>query len=153
MQVRVITGSSDGTVQIFDRISSQILQVFQPKSIGTIVELTSVGDMLSADSSVLASVAALPNVHCPSIYTVQVQLLHTLANSMLIVPRGQRAFVIHVEGTVLQTFQIKLQQKQVTDIVAITVSVLLISCNTFVFACCYAANPMHFAIIFASATR
>ena len=97
-QLCVVTSSADGTVRIWNAKTSEVLRVFRPVSLGD--SLTAAGASLVVDHrSDLTSAAG----GCPAIHTVL--QLHTPSDSMIIVPRGLRAFLVNSHGTVLRTFE------------------------------------------------
>lgn len=92
----VVTGSADGTVRIFDGKTSETLRILKPKSLG--LRLSEVNTSLLADEQSDDSAAS------PSIQTVL--FLHTPAHTMVVVPRGRRAFLVAISsGIVLRTFE------------------------------------------------
>lgn len=99
----VITGSGDGTVRIWNGKTADIIHVLRPISIGQQQSvLSKVGDTV-----------CIPNYHL-SINSVEsnsptinsVLFLHTPNDTMIIVPRGQRAFLINCTGHVIMTYDI-----------------------------------------------
>lgn len=97
-QLRVLTGSADGTVRVWDGKSSEVMHVLRPISLGN--------DVSSAGSSILmdhqtdsSSEGGSPNVHT-------ILPLHTPSLSMIIVPRGRRAFLSDYRGRVIRTFDV-----------------------------------------------
>ena len=94
----VVTSSADGTVRTWNAKTSEVMRVFRPVSLGD--SLTPVGASLVVDhrSDLTSAAGGSPAVH-------SVLLLHTPADSMIIVPRGLRAFLVNFHGTVLRTFE------------------------------------------------
>ena len=94
----VVTSSADGTVRIWNAKTSEVMRVFRPVSLGD--SLTTVGASLVVDhrSDLTSAAGGSPAVH-------SVLLLHTPAYSMIVVPRGLRAFLVNSHGTVLRTFE------------------------------------------------
>lgn len=95
-QLRVLTGSADGTVRVWDGKSSEVMHVLRPVSLGN--DISSAGSSIlmdhQADSS---SEGGSPNVH-------SVIPLHTPSACMIIVPRGRRAFLSDYRGRVVRSF-------------------------------------------------
>lgn len=94
--LRVVTGSADGTARIWDGKSSQILHVLRPMSLGR--------DLTERGTSIVQKLAEdSPHDACPNLHTTI--SLHTPVDSIILVPRGQRAFLVSVlTGVVLQTY-------------------------------------------------
>lgn len=97
-QLNVVTSSADGTVRIWDAKTSEVVRVLRPISLGE--SLTGAGASAVVDHrSDLTSGAG----GCPAIHTVL--CLHTPDDTMIIVPRGLRAFLINFHGMVIRTFE------------------------------------------------
>jgi WD40 repeat-containing protein SMU1 len=96
-QLRVVTGSADGTVRVWDGKSAEIMYVLRPASMGS--KLSVAGSSVVLETRVEAAVdeGTSPNVH-------SVLSLHTPAQSLIIVPRGTRAFLVTLNGLVVRTF-------------------------------------------------
>lgn len=97
-QLIVVTAGGDGAIRLWDHVSQEVLRVLRPISLG--VALTATGSSIIADATTQASeqVAGAPAVH-------SVLPLHTPSSSMIVVPRGHRAFLIDFSGAVLRIFQ------------------------------------------------
>lgn len=97
-QLRVITGSADGTIRIWDGKTAEVIRVLRPVSLGD--DISSSGSFIlmdhQADSS---SEGGSPNIHT-------VLSLHRPNNSVMIVPRGSRAFLVTYQGLVVRTYDI-----------------------------------------------
>ena len=97
-QLRVISGSADGTVRVWDGKSAEVMHVLRPVSLGN--EISTAGSSIlmdhQADSS---SEGGSPNVH-------SVLPLHTPSMSMIIVPRGRRAFLSDHSGRIVRIFDV-----------------------------------------------
>jgi WD40 repeat-containing protein SMU1 len=102
-QLRVITGSADGTTRIWDGKAAEIIRVLRPSSLGD--ELSCPGSSVlmdyQADSS---SEGGSPNIHT-------VLSLHTPNNCLMIVPRGSRAFLVTYRGLVVHTYDVDAPDK------------------------------------------
>ena len=94
--LRVVTSSADGTARVWDGKSSEILYVLQPHSLGPSLTEKGMSVLQKMDSPI---VDACPNLH-------SVIPLHTPTDSILLVPRGNRAFIVTLAGVVLQTFSV-----------------------------------------------
>jgi len=97
-QLRVLTGAADGTVRVWHGKSSEVLHVLRPVSLGN--------DISTAGSSILmdhqtdsSSEGGSPNVN-------SLLPLHTPNMTMIIVPRGSRAFLCDYRGRVVRTFDV-----------------------------------------------
>jgi WD40 repeat-containing protein SMU1 len=95
-QLRVITGSADGTTRIWDGKTAEVMRVLRPVSLGDEISCSGSSIMMDhqTDSS---SEGGSPNIHT-------VFSLHTPSNCMMIVPRGSRAFLVTYRGLVVRTF-------------------------------------------------
>jgi WD40 repeat-containing protein SMU1 len=94
--LRVVTGSADGTCRIWDGKSSEILVVLRPFSLGA--------SMTKQGTSIVQKLDA-PNVDgCPNLFSVIP--LHSPPECMILVPRGQRAFMVSLTGVVMQTYDV-----------------------------------------------
>ena len=111
-QLRVVTGSADGTARIWDGKTSEVIHVLRPISLGSDLSVAGTSIVMDhqADSS---SEGGSPNVH-------SVLPLHTPSQSVIIVPRGSRAFLVTYRGLVVRTFDIETSAGNV--FVAATVS-------------------------------
>lgn len=95
----VVTGSGDGTVRLFDRKSLDVLRIFRPVSLGVASSLSAAGSSILTDpKSTTAADGGSPAIH-------SVIQLHTPASTMILVPRGYRAFLVNYVGAVLRVFQ------------------------------------------------
>ena len=94
--LRVVTSSADGTARVWDGTSSEILYVLQPHSLGSSLSEKGMSVLQKMESPI---VEACPNLHSAI-------PLHTPTDSMLLVPRGHRAFIVTLAGVVLQTFNV-----------------------------------------------
>lgn len=95
--VWVVTGSADGTARVWDGKSADLIRVFRPVSLGptdlwsgTGASIVQTGDAPSDSGS--------PNMH-------SVIPIHTPARSVVLVPRGRRAFLVSMQGIVIQTYE------------------------------------------------
>ena len=102
--LRVVTSSADGTARIWDGKTSEILHVLQPHSLGTSLTEKGMSVLQKMDSSI---VEACPNLHLAI-------PLHTPIDSILLVPRGHRAFIVTLTGAVLQTYSVPVKSILVT---------------------------------------
>ena len=109
----VVTASGDGTVRLFNARSSETLKVMRPVSLGK-NNLSQVGSSIVIDAPQATSDTSAPAMHT-------VLQLHTPANTMILVPRGIRAFLVNEKGIVLQTYQSADSAKDIV-FVAATVS-------------------------------
>ena len=103
LQLLVITASGDGTVRIWDGKTMDTISVFRPISVG-------LRNMLSHANTSIATIdierlnQTASNEGSPTIHTIL--KLHTPIDTMIIVPRGQRAFMVDVAtGRVLRTYE------------------------------------------------
>jgi WD40 repeat-containing protein SMU1 len=93
--LRVITSSADGTARIYSGKTSEVLLVVRPFSLGT--------HMTEAGTSIVQKMGDTPNVEgSPNLHTVIP--LHTPAETIVLVPRGSRAFLVSLTGVVLRIF-------------------------------------------------
>jgi len=97
-QLSVVTSSADGTVRIWNAKTSEVLRVFRPISLGTALTPKGASVIVDHRSDLTSAAGGSPAIHT-------VLQLHTPADSMVVVPRGQRAFLVDYHGTVLRTFQ------------------------------------------------
>lgn len=93
----VVTGSADGTVKISDGKTLEVMKVFRPVSLGKV--LSNEGSSILADRNFDCSADS----GSPGIHTVI--LMYSPANTLLIVPRGIRAFLVDFDGTVLRIYE------------------------------------------------
>lgn len=117
-QLVVITASGDGSVRIWDGKTTDLLYLLKPISLGLRNSLSRAGSSIVAANVERANNTASegsPTVH-------SVLKLHTPANTMILVPRGLRAFLVNYRGTVLRTFQDESSDAKETVFVAATVS-------------------------------
>jgi hypothetical protein len=88
-------------VRVFDRSTAQILKVFHPHPRSTPdhdMEMGWTRDGITASTpSSLSAMGSLEMIHT-------VQVLHTPSNTLLVVSRGPKAFLIHVDGPVVQAY-------------------------------------------------
>lgn len=85
----IVTGSADGTVRIWDGKTAEILRVLNPVvATGPSAVLT-----ISQESGVTTD----SNIHT-------VIHLHTPTNSMIVIPRGPKAYLITYSGVIVRTF-------------------------------------------------
>ena len=98
--LRVITSSADGTARKWDGKSAECTSVLRPMSLG-LDQLTANGSSIVINPSDAASVesSGSPNVH-------SLIRLHTPAQSMILVPRGSRAFLVTENGRVVRTYDV-----------------------------------------------
>jgi WD40 repeat-containing protein SMU1 len=96
-QLLVVTGSADGTVRLWDGKTSDVVRVLRPISLGS--SLTGAGTSIVVDHQADASAeGGSPTIH-------SVLRLHTPPNTMIVVPRGLRAFLVNYSGVVLRVFE------------------------------------------------
>jgi WD40 repeat-containing protein SMU1 len=96
-QLLVVTGSADGTVRLWDGKTSDVVRVLRPISLGS--SLTGPGTSIVVDHQADASAeGGSPTIH-------SVMRLHTPPNTMIVVPRGLRAFLVNYSGVVLRVFE------------------------------------------------
>ena len=107
-QLVVVTSSGDGSVRLWNGTTTDCLRVLQPVSLigrdhhrlsarGASI-VTSGTDRGASSSGADGDGTTSPAIH-------SVHPLHTPADSLIVVPRGVRAFLVDYSGTVLQTFQ------------------------------------------------
>jgi len=92
-QLVVLTASGDGTVRIWNGQTADMLRILQPVSLGKHLSA-------SGASIVLAEMSTTDR---PAIHGLHP--LHTPTDTMVVVPRGVRAFLVDYSGVILQTFQ------------------------------------------------
>lgn len=96
--VRVVTTSADGTTRIWDSKSAECMFILRPLSLG---------DHLSEyGSSVLIHAGDAMSVESNSPNVIAAIRLHTPPQSMILVPRGSRAFLVTESGSVLRVFDV-----------------------------------------------
>jgi WD40 repeat-containing protein SMU1 len=96
--LRVVTSSADGTARKWDGKSAECISVLRPMSLGD--HLTASGSSIVINPGDATSAeSGSPNVH-------SVIPLHTPAQSMIMVPRGSRAFLVAENGRVLRAFDV-----------------------------------------------
>jgi WD40 repeat-containing protein SMU1 len=87
----VVTGSGDGTVRMWDGKTADVIHVLRP----TTSAVAGSSLVVDATSNGVPESAAIHSIlH-----------LHTPASTMVIVPRGNQAYLVTYTGTVLRTFQ------------------------------------------------
>ena len=102
LQLLVITASGDGTVRIWDGKTMDTISVFRPVSVGLRSMLSQVHTSIATiDIDRLNQTAS--NEGSPTIHSVL--KLHTPRDSLIIVPRGQRAFLVDYTGRVQRIFE------------------------------------------------
>ena len=96
--VGVVTTSADGTTRIWDSKSAECISILRPLSLGDHLSengssvLIHAGEAMSVESNSPNVNAAIP--------------LHTPPQSMIMVPRGSRAFLVTESGRVLRVFDV-----------------------------------------------
>jgi len=96
--LRVFTASADGTTRIWDGKSAECITILRPTSLGE--QLTDIGSSILIHMGDASSAeSGSPNVH--SLFS-----LHTPVQSMIMVPRGRRAFLVSENGRVLRIFDV-----------------------------------------------
>ncbi len=85
----VVTASADGTVSVWDGRSAELLRVLDPVS-------------ASGPSAVVSLSREGASTSGKNIHTVL--RLHTPANSMVVIPRGPKAYLVTCSGALLRTF-------------------------------------------------
>lgn len=118
IELVVITASGDGSVRIWDGKTTDVLFVLKPISFGLRNSLSKTGSSIVTADVERANTTASEG--SPTMHSVL--RLHTPANSMILVPRGQRAFLVNYRGTVLRTFHDDSSDAQDKVLVAATVS-------------------------------
>ena len=91
----VVTASGDGTVRLWNGKSSETIRVLRPVSLGK--KLSQVGSSVVVDPLSSPEGDGSPGVHT-------VIPLHTPANTIILISRGVRAFLVNFSGTVLRTY-------------------------------------------------
>jgi WD40 repeat-containing protein SMU1 len=97
-QLCVVTSSADGTVRLWNAKTSEALRVFRPVSLGDSMSVKGSSLVVDHRSDLTSGAGGSPAVHT-------VLHLHTPADSMIVVPRGLRAFLVDYHGTVWRTFE------------------------------------------------
>lgn len=85
----IVTASADGTIMVWDGRSAELLRSLNPSSSSGSSAIVS----LSRDSATTSDI----NVHT-------VLHLHTPRNSMIVIPRGPKAYLMTYSGDILRTF-------------------------------------------------
>jgi len=98
----VITASGDGTVRLWDTKSLDPIRVFRPVSTGPATHLSRVGSSLLASSR---SADASSSEAGPAPAVVALLKLHTPPDTMVVVPRASRTYLVDNSGTVLRVFE------------------------------------------------
>jgi WD40 repeat-containing protein SMU1 len=102
VRLLVITASGDGTARIWDGKTMDTISVLRPVSLGLRNMLTQVNTSIATiDIEQLNQTAS--NEGSPTIHTIL--KLHTPINTMIIVPRGPRAFMVDFSGRVIRIFE------------------------------------------------
>ena len=91
---QVITASGDGTVRIFDGVTSACLKLMRPVSSGLLKS--------SVGSSILIDSAAEISADSSSIHSIIP--LHSPNGTFVICPRGPRIFLMNMGGIILRAF-------------------------------------------------
>ena len=112
----VVSGSTDGSVRVYDSSSTQLLYSLRPVSFGRSV--SQVGTSIVADAK--SHLSQIDDGNSPSVHSVFA--LHTPADAFLVVPRGPIAFLVSTRGQVLRTFALEESSKSERTIVAASVS-------------------------------
>ncbi|CAB9499007.1 repeat-containing protein SMU1 [Seminavis robusta] len=94
-QLNVVTSSADGTVRIWSAKTLQVIRALRPVSLGDVLSAVKTSVTVNQQSDLTSG--GSPAIH-------SVLYLHTPADTMIIVPRGKRAFLVNFQGTVLRTF-------------------------------------------------
>lgn len=100
-ELLVITASGDGSIRLWNGKTAEIMHVFKPVSVGPRSSLSKPGSSIVVASSTdtISDNAQYPIIH-------SVLKLHTPKQSMIVVPRGVRAFLVeNPSGRVVRTFQ------------------------------------------------
>jgi WD40 repeat-containing protein SMU1 len=100
----VVTSSGDGTVRLWNAKSSETIRVLRPQSLGKLLSVV-------GSSIVVDHMTSVGDERSPVVHTVVP--LHTPINTMIVVPRGMRAFLVNYQGVVLQTFSADIAQGKV----------------------------------------
>ncbi len=85
----IVTGSADGTVRIWDGKTAEILRVLNP--------VVATGPSAVLTISQQSGVTTDSNIHT-------VIHLHTPTNSMVVIPRGPKAYLLTYNGVIVRTF-------------------------------------------------
>jgi WD40 repeat-containing protein SMU1 len=92
----IVTASGDGTVRLYGNASLDAIRILRPALLGD--STVNVGTSIIADPHRLdADAAGSTTIH-------SVLHMHTPASTMIIVPRGDRAFMVSYLGDVVRTF-------------------------------------------------
>jgi WD40 repeat-containing protein SMU1 len=101
----IVTASSDGAVRIWDRSSQDLIRTLRPMSMSVVGNKSSTSSLLGSSMVVADAVASAGNDHAVGSPPIQAVLeLHTPPGTMIVVPRGPRAFLVDLAGTVLRVF-------------------------------------------------
>mmetsp|Transcript_17638 Transcript_17638/g.38436 ORF Transcript_17638/g.38436 Transcript_17638/m.38436 type:complete len:669 (-) Transcript_17638:65-2071(-) len=95
---RVVTALADGSVQIFDHGSGDCIKLLRP----SVSEKE--GSSIAVDNQGAAS-SAVSNSTSAAI--VGVMKLNTPSKTMIVVPRGPRAYLVNMQGFILRVFEDK----------------------------------------------
>jgi len=88
----VVTSSADGTVRVWNGRSAEVIHVLNPTLASTTLNIS-----LSSGGSASGGDLVSKNIHT-------ILPLHTPANTMIVIPRGPKAYLVTYEGVLLRTF-------------------------------------------------
>ncbi|KAL7560058.1 hypothetical protein ACA910_016120 [Epithemia clementina (nom. ined.)] len=94
--LRVITGSADGKVRIFDGSTAECLAILRPPG---------VGEDAREGVSIAMETSGGPSAHATNAAIACIVPLHTPAQSMVVVARSSTAVLVNHSGVVLRIFQ------------------------------------------------
>jgi WD40 repeat-containing protein SMU1 len=96
-QLLVVTAGGDGTVRVWDSKSLDVIRILRPVSIGR--TLSEAGSSIAID----AQQTGADGAGSAAVHTVL--HLHSPPLTMVVVPRGYRAFLVNYLGEVLRIYQ------------------------------------------------
>jgi WD40 repeat-containing protein SMU1 len=93
----VVTASGDGTVRLWNGTTSDVIHVLRPISVGKSLSLADSSLAVADQHADRSTESGSPTVH-------SILPLHTPTDMFILVPRGQRAFLVDYQGKVMRTF-------------------------------------------------